>query len=130
MGSSPKTIGRREPNVGSTPGLSGLADDDSEDISDASADGHDPENAGSAWGHSWCPLTRICINSNESSTSTTFFSGYRINTLPTHGMEQKSAHIIGGGLAGLAVAAFLFDDAQMPAERVTVYESREVLGGA
>ncbi|MBV8182821.1 MAG: oleate hydratase [Mycobacterium sp.] len=45
-------------------------------------------------------------------------------------MEQKSAHIIGGGLAGLAVAAFLFDDAQMPAERVTVYESREVLGGA
>ena len=97
-------------------------------IIDASADGPDPENAGSAWGHSRSLLTRICINSNESSTSTTFFSDYRINALPPHGIEQKSAHIIGGGLAGLAVAAFVVDDAHMPAERVTVYESREVLG--
>ena len=30
------------------------------------------------------------------------------------GIKQKKAYIIGGGIAGLATAAFLFDDAGMP----------------
>jgi len=54
----------------------------------------------------------------------------RINALPPAGIERKRVHIIGGGLAGLAAAVFLVDDAHMPGNRVTVYESLDVLGGA
>ena len=35
--------------------------------------------------------------------------------LPPEGIENKRAHIVGGGIAGLATAAFLVDDAHMPA---------------
>jgi myosin-crossreactive antigen len=38
----------------------------------------------------------------------------RINALPPEGINEKRAHIIGGGIAGLAAAAFLVDDAHMP----------------
>jgi oleate hydratase len=54
----------------------------------------------------------------------------RINVLPPEGIERKRAHIIGGGIAGLAAAAFLVDDAHMLGNRVTVYELLDVLGGA
>ena len=54
----------------------------------------------------------------------------RINALPPKGIEGKSAHIIGGGIAGLAAAAFLVTDAHMPPGNVTVYETLSVLGGS
>jgi oleate hydratase len=54
----------------------------------------------------------------------------RINAIPPPGIESKRAHIIGGGIAGLAAAAFLVTDAHMAGDRVTVYESLPLLGGS
>ena len=45
------------------------------------------------------------------------------------GIENRNAHIIGGGIAGLAAAVFLIDDARMPGKNITVYEKRSSLGG-
>lgn len=45
------------------------------------------------------------------------------------GIENRKAHIIGGGIAGLAAAAFLVDDAGMPGENITIYEKRQDVGG-
>jgi oleate hydratase len=54
----------------------------------------------------------------------------RINAPPPDEIENKRAHIVGGGIGGLAAAAFLVSDAHMPAENVTVYESLAAAGGA
>ncbi len=54
----------------------------------------------------------------------------RVNALPPDGIGDKRAHVIGGGIVGLAAAAFLVSDAHMPAANVTVYESLPVLGGS
>ena len=53
----------------------------------------------------------------------------RINALPPEGIESKRAHIVGGGIAGFATAAFLVDDAHMPAANITIYEALDVDGG-
>lgn len=45
------------------------------------------------------------------------------------GIENRKAHIIGGGIAGLAAAVFLIDDAGMPGENITIYEKRKSVGG-
>lgn len=45
------------------------------------------------------------------------------------GIEKRKAHIIGGGIAGLATAVFLIDDASMPGKNITIYEKRNSLGG-
>lgn len=45
------------------------------------------------------------------------------------GIEERNAHIIGGGMAGLAAAVFLIDDAGMPGKNITLYEKRNSLGG-
>ena len=45
------------------------------------------------------------------------------------GIENRKAHIIGGGIAGLAAAAFLVDDAGMPGQNITIYEKRHDVGG-
>ncbi len=45
------------------------------------------------------------------------------------GIEKKKAHIIGGGIAGLATAVFLIDDASMPGKNITIYEKRGSVGG-
>jgi myosin-crossreactive antigen len=50
----------------------------------------------------------------------------RLNALPPDGIERKRAHIIGGGIAGFATAAFLIDDAHMPGENITIYEAAEL----
>ena len=50
----------------------------------------------------------------------------RINALPPDGIERKRAHIIGGGIAGFATAAFLIDDAHMPGENITIYEASRI----
>jgi oleate hydratase len=39
---------------------------------------------------------------------------YLVNTQPPAGIDKKNAHIVGGGIAGLAAAVFLVDDAHMP----------------
>ena len=46
------------------------------------------------------------------------------------GIERRKAYIIGGGIAGLAAAAFLADDARMPGENITILEILSVAGGA
>jgi oleate hydratase len=46
------------------------------------------------------------------------------------GIEKKNAYIIGSGIAGLAAAAFLATDAQMPAKNITVFEQLKVVGGS
>ena len=46
------------------------------------------------------------------------------------GIEKRKAYIVGGGLAGLAVAAFLVDDAGMPGENITILEKSADVGGS
>ncbi|MBM9465690.1 oleate hydratase [Nakamurella leprariae] len=46
------------------------------------------------------------------------------------GVDGKSAYIVGSGLAGLAAAAFLVRDAQMPGERIHFFEELDVAGGS
>lgn len=36
------------------------------------------------------------------------------------GIENRRAYIVDGGIAGLATAAFLVDDAQMPGKNITI----------
>ena len=45
------------------------------------------------------------------------------------GIEQRKAYIIGGGIAGLATAAFLVDDAGMPGKNITILERYSDVGG-
>lgn len=44
--------------------------------------------------------------------------------------DKKSAHIVGGGLAGLATAVFLVRDAQVPGRQIHIYEELPILGGS
>jgi oleate hydratase len=46
------------------------------------------------------------------------------------GIERRKACIVGGGIAGLATAAFLEDDAKMPGENITILEKHSDVGGA
>ena len=39
------------------------------------------------------------------------------------------AHIVGGGFGGLAAAAFLIRNADLPGQDITIYEADESLGG-
>ena len=51
----------------------------------------------------------------------------QINTLSPAGIGKKNDHITGGGISGPSAAAFLVDDAHMPANRITAYESLGVV---
>ena len=53
----------------------------------------------------------------------------KYNAKAPEGIESRRAHIVGGGIAGLAAAAFLIDDAGMPGENITIYEKRNDVGG-
>ncbi|MBO1324311.1 oleate hydratase [Acetobacter sp. TBRC 12305] len=46
------------------------------------------------------------------------------------GIESRSAWIVGGGLAGMAAAAFLIRDAQMTPSKITILEASDANGGA
>ena len=46
------------------------------------------------------------------------------------GIERRKAYIVGGGIAGLAAAVFLVDDAQMPGENITILEKTKLVGGS
>jgi len=54
----------------------------------------------------------------------------QVNATIPDGIEDKTAHIIGGGIAGLAAAAFLATDAHMPPGNITIYEDLRVPGGS
>src|SRR5215813_6431948 len=46
------------------------------------------------------------------------------------GVDEKSAYIVGAGLAGLAAAAFLVRDGQMDGRRIKIFEAAKLPGGA
>ena len=46
------------------------------------------------------------------------------------GIDGYKAYIVGGGIAGLAAAVFLIDDAKMPGQNITIYEKKPVMGGS
>ena len=46
------------------------------------------------------------------------------------GVENKSAYIVGSGLAALAAACFLVRDGQMPGDHIHILEAMDVAGGA
>jgi oleate hydratase len=52
------------------------------------------------------------------------------NAKAPKGIKKKKAYIVGGGLAGLAAAAFLADDIHMPAKNITIYEKMKDVGGS
>ncbi|MGD0985177.1 MAG: oleate hydratase [Acidimicrobiales bacterium] len=54
----------------------------------------------------------------------------RINAPAPMRIEEKRAHVIGAGIAGLSAAIALVTDAHMPAGNVTVYDSLAVAGGS
>ena len=46
------------------------------------------------------------------------------------GVDNKSAYLVGSGLASLAAACFLVRDAQMPGKNIHILEAMDVAGGA
>lgn len=54
----------------------------------------------------------------------------KYNARKPEGIENRTAYIIGGGMAGLAAAVYLVDDAHMPGENIVVYEAASVVGGS
>ena len=46
------------------------------------------------------------------------------------GVEEKSAYIVGSGLASLAAACFLVRDGQMPGKNIHILEAMDIAGGA
>ena len=52
------------------------------------------------------------------------------NAKRPEGIENKGAHIIGGGIAGLAAAVFLIDDGYMDGRKITIYEKLAEMGGS
>lgn len=50
--------------------------------------------------------------------------------LPTEGIEQRRAWIVGGGIAGLSAAFFLIRDGHMPAGNITFLEEQSLEGGS
>lgn len=54
----------------------------------------------------------------------------RNRPLPTPGIENRKAYIIGSGIAGLAAAFYLIRDAHMPAQNITILENLQVDGGS
>jgi oleate hydratase len=50
--------------------------------------------------------------------------------LPTAGIADRHAYIVGSGIAGLSAAFFLIRDGHMPAANITLLEALQVDGGA
>lgn len=46
------------------------------------------------------------------------------------GIEEKTAYLVGSGLASLAAACFLVRDAQMPGKNIHILEAMDIAGGA
>ena len=56
---------------------------------------------------------------------------YRLmyNPRPAKNIQEKKAFIVGGGIARLAAAVFLIDDAKMPGQNITIIDKRAHFGG-
>lgn len=54
----------------------------------------------------------------------------RNKPLPTPGIEDRRAYIVGTGIAGLATAFYLIRDAHMPPQNITIFENLNVDGGS
>lgn len=54
----------------------------------------------------------------------------KYNAKAPKGIEKKKAFIVGGGMAGLAAAVYLVDDAHMPGKNITVFEAAKEVGGS
>ena len=54
----------------------------------------------------------------------------RVHATKPDGIEKKKAYIVGGGIAGLATAAFLIEDGYMKPSNVTIFEQRSRNGGS
>ncbi len=50
--------------------------------------------------------------------------------LPTEGIADRHAYIIGSGIGGLCAAFFLIRDGHMPPQNITILESQKTEGGA
>ncbi len=50
--------------------------------------------------------------------------------LPTEGIADRHATIVGSGIAGLSAAFFLIRDGHMPARNITILEAQTIEGGA
>jgi oleate hydratase len=50
--------------------------------------------------------------------------------LPTEGIADRHAYIVGSGIGGLSAAFFLIRDGHMPGENITILESQKIEGGA
>jgi oleate hydratase len=46
------------------------------------------------------------------------------------GVDEKSAYLVGAGLASLSAAAFLIRDGHMDGKRITILEAAKLPGGA
>lgn len=54
----------------------------------------------------------------------------KYNAKAPAGIENKKAYIVGGGMAGLAAAVYLVDDAHMPGKNITIFEAAKEVGGS
>lgn len=52
------------------------------------------------------------------------------NSCKPEGVDKKSAYIVGGGLAGLAAAAFLIRDGKMSGKKIHIFEELSLPGGS
>lgn len=50
--------------------------------------------------------------------------------LPTEGIADRRAYIVGSGIGGLSAAFFLVRDGHMPGHNITILESQKIEGGA
>ncbi|NVK38998.1 MAG: oleate hydratase [Gammaproteobacteria bacterium] len=54
----------------------------------------------------------------------------RHRPLPTEGIEDRRAYIIGSGIGGLSAAFFLIRDGHMPASNIIILDTQDIEGGA
>ena len=71
---------------------------------------------------------------NEKNSKGIYYSNgnYEASARPEkpEGIENKSAYLVGSGLASLAAACFLVRDAQMPGKNIHILEAMDIAGGA
>lgn len=53
-----------------------------------------------------------------------------INTDKPDGIEKRKAYMVGSGIASMAAAFFLVRDGRMPGENITIFERKDINGGA
>ncbi len=77
-----------------------------------------------------CPDIIPSVKKTNRKEDTTMKFYDQINARIPENIEKKRAFIVGGGIAGLAAAVYLIQDAHMPASNITLYEAKDNYGGA